>query len=269
MLFTLQRYEFFSKSQQLLFLFLRHSWCCLPYKGTNFSANHNCTAKLQTIFKDVVYPTKVRIFQQITTNFDWGIFCGKMLFTLQRYEFFSKSQPACLECLWPQGCCLPYKGTNFSANHNRFNSDIICGGDVVYPTKVRIFQQITTKKSLREGILRMLFTLQRYEFFSKSQLPNLRSNKKGWCCLPYKGTNFSANHNSSATSSCRGKMLFTLQRYEFFSKSQRSWCIHHSNCDVVYPTKVRIFQQITTVISVCILSMLMLFTLQRYEFFSK
>ena len=41
--------------------------------------------------------------------------------------------------------------------------------DVVYPTKVRIFQQITTNKLTKTVKDRMLFTLQRYEFFSKSQ----------------------------------------------------------------------------------------------------
>ena len=41
--------------------------------------------------------------------------------------------------------------------------------DVVYPAKVRIFQQITTGMDAAKEPLPMLFTLQRYEFFSKSQ----------------------------------------------------------------------------------------------------
>ena len=143
MLFTLQRYEFFSKSQ-------------LPW----------IRSELQ---KDVVYPTKVRIFQQITTDF-----------LLPEYNI---------------GCCLPYKGTNFSANHNT------------------LLQHVHA--------LEMLFTLQRYEFFSKSQqrLEQPVTGKR--CCLPYKGTNFSANHNALCD-------------------------VPRTALDVVYPTKVRIFQQITT-----------------------
>ena len=118
-----------------------------------------------------------------------------MLFTLQRYEFFSKSQPTSQKVT-----SRPY---------------------VVYPTKVRIFQQITTSRGfiLTDGM--MLFTLQRYEFFSKSQHWNVNAYQAAWCCLPYKGTNFSANHNNT-----------------FYEE--------YSNVDVVYPTKVRIFQQITT-----------------------
>ena len=144
---------------------------------------------------DVVYPTKVRIFQQITTGSPFGYYSQKMLFTLQRYEFFSKSQHTNNNNLKHYRCCLPYKGTNFSANHNRH------------------------RRKWHQDL--MLFTLQRYEFFSKSQLRAVSSSRMAWCCLPYKGTNFSANHNNT-----------------FYEE--------YSNVDVVYPTKVRIFQQITT-----------------------
>ena len=169
MLFTLQRYEFFSKSQLVPYNTIFHGWCCLPYKGTNFSANHNGANYSMNINKDVVYPTKVRIFQQITTNIGALKYCGKMLFTLQRYEFFSKSQLIIQKMLMQLRCCLPYKGTNFSANHNSNRLLFYSCLDVVYPTKVRIFQQITTGR--RGGYV------------------------GGRCCLPYKGTNFSANHN--------------------------------------------------------------------------
>ena len=143
MLFTLQRYEFFSKSQHFLCLKFFNNRCCLPYKGTNFSANHNVARYASQHGKDVVYPTKVRIFQQITTQGGRAGDTRAMLFTLQRYEFFSKSQQFTEIGSTNMGCCLPYKGTNFSANHN--------DGE---PYDIRI-----------------------------------------GCCLPYKGTNFSANHN--------------------------------------------------------------------------
>ena len=92
MLFTLQRYEFFSKSQQVPYMIESTVGCCLPYKGTNFSANHNSLLTFNEGIIDVVYPTKVRIFQQITTFSTNSAFARLMLFTLQRYEFFSKSQ---------------------------------------------------------------------------------------------------------------------------------------------------------------------------------
>ena len=169
-LFTLQRYEFFSKSQLCELYQLVWWWYCLPYKGTNFSANHNIWRRLVSFRRDIVYPTKVRIFQQITTG--------------AKSRFYGKR------------CCLPYKGTNFSANHNEYRTDENGVKDVVYPTKVRIFQQITTTSDFCFIWLQMLFTLQRYEFFSKSQPVLLSATIVKRCCLPYKGTNFSANHNT-------------------------------------------------------------------------
>ena len=66
----------------------------------------------------------------------------------------------------------------------------------------------------------MLFTMQRYEFFSKSQLSSRAGIMRAGCYLPCKGTNFLANHNDAAIIPFRYEMLFTMQRYEFFSKSQ-------------------------------------------------
>ena len=195
MLFTLQRYEFFSKSQLAVVTLAFATRCCLPYKGTNFSANHNPSAENSPSTTDVVYPTKVRIFQQITTNGDVQNVGALMLFTLQRYEFFSKSQHSKGLGLYALWCCLPYKGTNFSANHNSYKRFTYRSVDVVYPTKVRIFQQITTLMISLFIFYVMLFTLQRYEFFSKSQHNGMSKIKISRCCLPYKGTNFSANHN--------------------------------------------------------------------------
>ena len=144
MLFTLQRYEFFSKSQLPMISLAMNRRCCLPCKGTNFLANHNRIFAQMQNSSDVVYLAKVRIFQQITTNVNRAIIVNEMLFTLQRYEFFSKSQ------LWRSiydirvGCCLPCKGTNFLANHNAVYVIYLILSDVVYLAKVRIFQQITT-----------------------------------------------------------------------------------------------------------------------------
>ena len=169
--------------------------CCLPCKGTNFLANHNERASVSCRQIDVVYLAKVRIFQQITTIRGIRNIKKQMLFTLQRYEFFSKSQLCCT--------CCPFLP------------------DVVYLAKVRIFQQITTTTAIIFVVSPMLFTLQRYEFFSKSQLLIAISSLLHRCCLPCKGTNFLANHNN--------KVLFP--------------CV---DTDVVYLAKVRIFQQITT-----------------------
>ena len=62
---------------------------------------------------DVIYLTKVRIFKQITTMLTEQRRRNVMLFTLQRYEFLSKSQQAGRIKAYTWRCYLPYKGTNF------------------------------------------------------------------------------------------------------------------------------------------------------------
>ena len=269
MLFTLQRYEFFSKSQRSFHQSRFLLRCCLPYKGTNFSANHN--------------------------NGRSSLLPWKMLFTLQRYEFFSKSQRIEPSTDALKRCCLPYKGTNFSANHNPMIRDRGRKFDVVYPTKVRIFQQITTVSPCNSVKLVMLFTLQRYEFFSKSQRGLTSIFTSSDVVYPTKVRIFQQITTICHIHIYNNLMLFTLQRYEFFSKSQpneankldvtrcclpykgTNFSANHNRIgvvtlvflDVVYPTKVRIFQQITTISTYLNGIEVMLFTLQRYEFFSK
>ena len=246
MLFTLQRYEFFSKSQlyslysvfnvdvvylakvrifqqitTVLTMAQKLSGCCLPCKGTNFLANHNMPMSRNMPSLDVVYLAKVRIFQQITTAEARCIINTMMLFTLQRYEFFSKSQHALCHFVAPSRCCLPCKGTNFLANHNGNNTSVGSSSDVVYLAKVRIFQQITTERVGFTVTSKMLFTLQRYEFFSKSQLQSQLGQNRDGCCLPCKGTNFLANHNKVTTSHPGDDDVVYLAKVRIFSKSQR------------------------------------------------
>ena len=146
----------------------------------------------------------------------------------------------------------------------------------------------------------LLLILQRYEFSSKSQPMVIWQSVVQSCCWYYKGTNFQANHNSSGSaqrsanvvadttkvrifkqittgqyvSTSVRKLLLILQRYEFSSKSQRSWevrtkisccCWYYKGTNfqanhnrwrpysiyapvVADTTKVRIFKQITTTI---------------------
>ena len=61
-LFTMQRYEFFSKSQPLFITKKYSEWCYLPCKGTNFLANHNASYFLFSHYQGVIYHAKVRIF---------------------------------------------------------------------------------------------------------------------------------------------------------------------------------------------------------------
>ena len=163
--------------------------------------------------------------------------------TLQRYKFLSKSQPFASCMFYTYSCRLPYKGTNFSANHNQSEMMRQRKTVVDYLTKVQISQQITTVSS----------------FFVSST-----------CCrLPYKGTNFSANHNANDRPHPLFWLSITLQRYKFLSKSQLKLSIFIDFVVVDYLTKVQISQQITTFVHASLLDALLSITLQRYKFLSK
>ena len=141
----------------------------------------------------------------------------------QRYEFESKSQRVVL-------CLL--------------------GGAVVFSrSKIRIWKQITTLFSELWSQMMLFSVGQRYEFESKSQLVAHNYHSSLCCFQSVKDTNLKANHNGRTTrksertvvfsrskiriwkqittksiSERRNKKLFSVgQRYEFESKSQRSF----------------------------------------------
>ena len=93
MFVILQKYDFSSKSQLCLMIYLFSVWCLWYCKSTIFQANHN------HLFKDILKDTdvcdtaKVRFFKQITTLFN-DLFIQCLMFViLQKYDFSSKSQP--------------------------------------------------------------------------------------------------------------------------------------------------------------------------------
>ena len=191
----LQRYEFSSKSQHL-----------------------GVDVKIKGVVADT---TKVRIFKQITTQYNVLCTLKWLLLILQRYEFSSKSQPDTQGKALANRCFWYYKGTNFQANHNSACILIYCHFVVADTTKVRIFKQITTITLCALIALMLLLILQRYEFSSKSQHAASSTPASASCCWYYKGTNFQANHNRNYHPiELRGVVADT--------------------------TKVRIFKQITT-----------------------
>ena len=290
-----QRYEFSSKSQQLVLMHYFNVSCCWYHKGTNFQANHNSKDVIKFGLSVVADTTKVRIFKQITTLMLLLVLLKLLLLIPQRYEFSSKSQLQKSRLFSWKSCCWYHKGTNFQANHNNLLRGFLFNKVVADTTKVRIFKQITT--------------VEKY------------GPKLAGCCWYHKGTNFQANHNSNLvcwssfpvvadTTKVRifkqitthlisfvllPLLLLIPQRYEFSSKSQlpkqrrlpaSCCCWYHKGtnfqanhnylgtellADIVVAdtTKVRIFKQITTTEAEKITRLVLLLIPQRYEFSSK
>ncbi len=198
------------------------SWicCCWYHKGTNFQANHNHNLAQTLQMLVVADTTKVRIFKQITTHNLAQTLQMLLLLIPQRYEFSSKSQRNAqgqsnnnvvadttkvrifkqittnnINASTRNSCCWYHKGTNFQANHNNLTEE--CSVKV------------------------LLLIPQRYEFSSKSQPLEVGFTAHYSCCWYHKGTNFQANHNSSARGRINNWLLLIPQRYEFSSKSQQ------------------------------------------------
>ena len=113
-----QRYVFSSKSQLASLLSLFPLRCCCYHKGTYFQANHNDLAAWYSSRQVVVATTKVRIFKQITTDWNTNSNYDRLLLLPQRYVFSSKSQLYCVIYNDWVCCCCYHKGTYFQANHN-------------------------------------------------------------------------------------------------------------------------------------------------------
>ena len=141
-------------------------------------------------------------------------------------------------------CCCYHKGTYFQANHNLFKAVYPLPPVVVATTKVRIFKQITTSRSIHKTLALLLLLPQRYVFSSKSQQDISFFNLDFCCCCYHKGTYFQANHNA-----------YRLRRGDARV--------------VVATTKVRIFKQITTNSLMRNSHTALLLLPQRYVFSSK
>ena len=139
----LQKYEFSSKSQQVISRKFAPI-CCLRYcKSTSFQANHN--------------------YQILMVHF-LGLFA-----ILQKYEFSSKSQLIDISPIIIMSCLRYCKSTSFQANHNTIKNKRHTATVVCDTAKVRVFKQITTCLWVILLHPKLFAILQKYEFSSKSQ----------------------------------------------------------------------------------------------------
>ena len=160
--------------------------CCLYCKGKNFRANHNLFLNMVMILHAVAYIAKVRILEQITTDYEQVqayicccLYCkGKNFRANHNYEIkhtydnhavayiakvrileqITTMRPLPLA---PSCCCLYCKGKNFRANHNNFSFVRMVFRAVAYIAKVRILEQITTQAKQLAQLGELLLILQR------------------------------------------------------------------------------------------------------------
>ena len=111
-------------------------------------------------------------------------------------------------------------------------------------TKIQIWKQITTKDCCWPHLRWLYQPIQKYKFESKSQPHVVSCDTDNSCINQYKNTNLKANHNFDK---CRGI------RKDAVSTN----------------TKIQIWKQITTYLSILILIILLYQPIQKYKFESK
>ena len=150
MLFSiLQRYSFESNSQPSGLLVRSFLCCFLSYKDTHLKAIHNSSVTGLPLYMVVFYLTKILIWKQFTTTIwngwsNWGLFS-----ILQRYSFESNSQLGVGSDFSVNRCFLSYKDTHLKAIHNNLIVINPLIKVVFYLTKILIWKQFTTLRTLQ------------------------------------------------------------------------------------------------------------------------
>ena len=192
MFVLLQRYTFWSNSQPYSLPVIGFRRCLYYCKDTLFEAIHNVPS----------------------TNWE----SLSLFVLLQRYTFWSNSQhPLQVPKLFR--CCLYYcKDTLFEAIHNCFSVWVSWRFVVCITAKIHFLKQFTTYPYSIWWFCSLFVLLQRYTFWSNSQL-SLNLNFCCKCCLYYcKDTLFEAIHNRRSSSFNKNLVVCITAKIHFLKQ---------------------------------------------------
>ena len=165
----LQRYTFWSNSQHLPLYINWYTDCACYCKDTHFEAIHNPCS--------------------------WISCWWRLCLLLQRYTFWSNSQRLPFILIRISDCACYCKDTHFEAIHNFTCHYILIGTIVLATAKIHILKQFTTRAGVGSGFSELCLLLQRYTFWSNSQLLFLVLTLLFYCACYCKDTHFEAIHN--------------------------------------------------------------------------
>ena len=192
----LQRYTFWSNSQHTCISETLHLNCACYCKDTHFEAIHNILGNLFGGGAIVLATAKIHILKQFTTRCSRLLLLRLLCLLLQRYTFWSNSQPSMKPSPNYDNCACYCKDTHFEAIHNYLCVFMMVREIVLATAKIHILKQFTTKAVVMSG--------HRH------------------CACYCKDTHFEAIHNLYAEGHPAGQLCLLLQRYTFWSNSQRS-----------------------------------------------
>ena len=114
----LQRYTFWSNSQLAFMSISKRINCACYCKDTHFEAIHNSHSWVYQSALIVLATAKIHILKQFTTFIDLWLCRSSLCLLLQRYTFWSNSQPAQQAAAQQADCACYCKDTHFEAIHN-------------------------------------------------------------------------------------------------------------------------------------------------------
>ena len=216
--------------------------CACHCKDTHFEAIHNDTADFCQVNHIVLATAKIHILKQFTTGNACSQSCPALCLPLQRYTFWSNSQ--------------------------RVVTVFTLYTIVLATAKIHILKQFTTAHKSDVLAVVLCLPLQRYTFWSNSQLSGSCANPIRNCACHCKDTHFEAIHNFVNFFVKGLKLCLPLQRYTFWSNSQRffeqfyGWFYCACHCKDTH------FEAIHNRIENALKSVKLCLPLQRYTFWS-
>ena len=140
----LQRYTFWSNSQQCCCAFVAFFYCACHCKDTHFEAIHNLTYNMSFAKGIVLATAKIHILKQFTTTPMRMRREYILCLPLQRYTFWSNSQRWEFWFYSTLHCACHCKDTHFEAIHNHSSCRCFLEKIVLATAKIHILKQFTT-----------------------------------------------------------------------------------------------------------------------------
>ena len=193
----LQRYTFWSNSQRNFESSQSEFYCACYCKDTHFEAIHNGSVSRSNAGVIVLATAKIHILKQFTTVTTGVRIENALCLLLQRYTFWSNSQLVLTILIKLINCACYCKDTHFEAIHNDSSVLYHTDGIVLATAKIHILKQFTTLMMTFCLLFRLCLLLQRYTFWSNSQLLLLMFLVFLDCACYCKDTHFEAIHNTS------------------------------------------------------------------------
>ena len=167
---------------------------------------------------------------------------------LQRYTFWSNSQLRCCALVAFLYCACYCKDTHFEAIHNRIHEYIKTHYIVLATAKIHILKQFTTLAYNYKRLRLLCLLLQRYTFWSNSQLSTACCANSSIVLATAKIHILKQFTTETKTKQQWEQLCLLLQRYTFWSNSQRRWKQGSPRAIVLATAKIHILKQFTTTI---------------------